>query len=129
MNWSKMDIFMSDQNLPFMVKILISKHNVAKTLIDNGSTLNLIMRHTFMEMGLHLSHLEPVRDTFHDIIPRVSTSPLGWIDLTVICGSRDNKHHETLTLEVDSFDMGYKCILGRHFYHWVSARVPLEEPF
>jgi hypothetical protein len=27
----------------------------------------------------------------------------------------DNKHKEMLTFEVASFDIGYNCILGRHF--------------
>jgi hypothetical protein len=62
MKWFRMDISfdpsdhpktqLSDQNLPFMVKMSIDKHNVAKRLFDNGSALNLFMRQTFLEMGL-----------------------------------------------------------------------------
>jgi hypothetical protein len=54
MKWSGVDILfrpedhptteLSNQNLPFMVKLLIRWHKVAKTLIDNGASLNLIMR-------------------------------------------------------------------------------------
>jgi hypothetical protein len=55
--------------LPFMVKILIGQHKVVKTLIDNGVSLNLIMRKIFIEMGLSLVDLTPILDTFHDIIP------------------------------------------------------------
>jgi hypothetical protein len=51
-----------------MVKFLIGCHKVAKTLIDNGASLNLIMRMTFSEMGLNLSDLTPVHNTFHDVI-------------------------------------------------------------
>jgi hypothetical protein len=60
---------MFNQNLPFMVKILIGQHKVVKTLIDNGVSLNLIMRKIFIEMGLSLVDLTPILDTFHDIIP------------------------------------------------------------
>jgi hypothetical protein len=60
---------LSERNLPFIVKIPIRRHKVAKTLIDNGALLNLIMRKTFIEMGLNLSDLTPVHDTFHGIIP------------------------------------------------------------
>jgi hypothetical protein len=56
-----------------MVKFLIGCHKVAKTLIDNGASLNLIMRMTFSEMGLNLSDLTPVHDTFHDVILGQST--------------------------------------------------------
>jgi hypothetical protein len=69
MKWSDMDISfgpedhpkteLSERNLPFMVKLTIRRHKVAKTLIDNGSSLNLIMRKTFIEMGLNLNDLTP----------------------------------------------------------------------
>jgi hypothetical protein len=50
---------LSERNLPLVVKIPIGWHNVAKTLIDSGASLNLIMRRTFIEMGLNLSNLTP----------------------------------------------------------------------
>jgi hypothetical protein len=50
---------LSERNLPLIVKILIGRHKVAKTLIDSGASLNLIMRRTFIEMGLNLSDLTP----------------------------------------------------------------------
>jgi hypothetical protein len=50
---------LSEKNLPLIVKILIGRHKVAKTLIDSGASLNLIMKRTFIEMGLNLSDLTP----------------------------------------------------------------------
>jgi hypothetical protein len=38
-------------------------------LIDSGASLNLMMRKTFIEMGLNLAELTPVHVTFHEIIP------------------------------------------------------------
>jgi hypothetical protein len=52
-----------------MVKLPIGRHKVAKILIDNGASLNLIMRKTFIEMGLNLKDLTLVHDTFHGVIP------------------------------------------------------------
>jgi hypothetical protein len=40
-----------------VVKLLIGRHKVAKTLVDNGASLNLIMRKTFIEMSLNLLDL------------------------------------------------------------------------
>jgi hypothetical protein len=54
-----LDMELSKRNMPFVVKILIGRHKVAKTLIDNGDSLNLMMRKTFIEMGLNLSYLTP----------------------------------------------------------------------
>jgi hypothetical protein len=47
----------SNRNMPFVVKLLIERHKVAETLIDNGASLNLIMKKSFIEMGLSLSDL------------------------------------------------------------------------
>jgi hypothetical protein len=75
MRWSDIDISfgpedhpnveLSDKNLPFIVKFPIGCHKVAKTLIDSGVLLNLMMRKTIIEMGLNLADLTPVQDTFH----------------------------------------------------------------
>jgi hypothetical protein len=69
------DVELSDRNLSFVVKIPIERHKVAKTLIDSGASLNLMMRKTFIEMGLNLADLTPVHDTFHGIIPGQSSTP------------------------------------------------------
>jgi hypothetical protein len=89
---------------------------VANTLIDNEASLNLIMRKTFIKMGLNLSGLTPVHDMFHGVIPGQSSNHIARIDLEVSCGPGDNKCRETLTFEVMSFDIGYNCILERPFH-------------
>jgi hypothetical protein len=106
---------LSERNLPLIIKIPIGWHKVAKTLIDSGASLNLIMRKTFIEMGLNLSDLTPVHDTFYGIIPGQASTPIGHIDLEVSCGTGENKHREMLMFEVADFDIGYNCIIGRPF--------------
>jgi hypothetical protein len=56
---------------------------MAKTLIDNGALLNLIMRKAFIEMSLNLKDLTSIHDTFHEVIPGQSFTPIGHIDLKV----------------------------------------------
>jgi hypothetical protein len=62
------DTELSERNLPFVVKIPIGQHRVAKTPIDSGASLNLMMRKTFIEMGLNLAELTSVHGTFHEIV-------------------------------------------------------------
>jgi hypothetical protein len=81
------DTELSERNLPLVVKIPIGRHKVAKTLIDSGASLNLLMRKTFIEMDLKLSDLTPVHDTFHGVIPGQASTPIGRIDLEVSCGT------------------------------------------
>jgi hypothetical protein len=106
---------LSNQNLPFMVKLPIGRHKVAKTLVDNGASLNLIMRKTFIEMSLNLADQTPVHNTFYSIIPEQSSTPIGYIDLEVSYGLGDNKRRKMLMFEVASFDISYNCILRRPF--------------
>jgi hypothetical protein len=84
MKWSDVDISFrpedhpeterSERNLPFVVILSIGQHKVVKTLIDNRASLNLIMRKTFIEMGLNLKDLTPVLGTFHRVIPGQSST-------------------------------------------------------
>jgi hypothetical protein len=129
------DTELSERNLPLVVKIPIRRHKVAKTLIDSGTSLNLMMWKNFIGMGLKLSDLTPVHDTFHGIIPGQTSTPIGHIDLKVSCGIGENKHREMLTFKVASFDIGYNCILGRPFLlkfmaviHTTYAKIKMPGP-
>jgi hypothetical protein len=125
MKWSDVDISfgpedhpkteLSEQNLPFVVMLPIGWHKVAKTLVNNGASLNLIMRKTFIEMGLNLSDLTHIHDMFYGVIPGQSSTPIGRINLEVSYRMGDNKRKKMLTFDVASFDIGYNCILGRPF--------------
>jgi hypothetical protein len=88
---------------------------VTKILIDNWASLNLMMRKTFIEMGLNLADLTPVHDTFYGIIPGQSFTPIGHIDLEVSYEIGENKCREMQTFKVANFDIRYNCILGRPF--------------
>jgi hypothetical protein len=109
----KIELF--DRNLSFVVKLPIGRHKVAKTLIDNGTSLNLIMRKTFIEIGLNMKDLTPVHDTFHGVIPGQSSTPIRRIDMEVSYGIGDNKRKEVLTFKVANFDIRYNCILRMPF--------------
>jgi hypothetical protein len=145
MKWSHMDILfmpkdhpemeLFKRNLLFVVKLPIGRHKVAKTLIDNGASLNLIMRKTIIDMGLNLKDLTPVHDMFHGVIPGQSSTHIGRIDLEMSCGTGDNKRKEMLIFKVASFDIGYNCILGRPFLlkfmaviHTVYAMMKMPGP-
>jgi hypothetical protein len=129
------DTELFERNLPLIIKILIGRHKMAKTLIDSGASLNLMMRKTFIEMGFKLSDLTSVHDTFHGIIPGQASTPIGCINLEISCGTGENKHREMLTFEVVSFDIGYNCILGRPFLlrfmaviHTTYAIIKMSDP-
>jgi hypothetical protein len=130
-----LDTKLSEMNLLLIVKISIGRHKVVKTLIDNEALLNLMMRKIFIEMGLKLSDLTPVHDTFHGIIPGQASTHIGRIDLKVSYGTGENKRREMLMFEVASFNIGYNCILGRSFLlrfmaviHTAYATIKMLDP-
>jgi hypothetical protein len=127
---------LSERNLPLVIKIPIGRHKVAKTLIDSRASLNLIMRKTFIEMGLKLSDLTPIHDTFPEIILGETSTPIGHIDMEVSYGTGENKRREMLMFEDASFDIGYNCILGRPFLlkfmaviHTAYATIKMSGPW
>jgi hypothetical protein len=126
---------LSERNMPFVVRLSVGRHKVAKTLIDNGASLNLIMRKTFIEMSLNLKDLTPVQDTFHGVIPGQSSTPIRRIDREGSCWIGDNKCKEMLTFEVASFDIGYNYIIERPFLpkfmaiiHTAYAKMKMPDP-
>jgi hypothetical protein len=58
------DTELSERNLLFIIKTPIRWHMVPKTLIDSGASLNIMMRKTFIEMGLNLADLTPMHDSW-----------------------------------------------------------------
>jgi hypothetical protein len=102
-------------NLSFVFKLPIGRHKVAKILINDGASLSLIMRNTFIKMGLNLKDLTSVHDTFHGVITGQSSTTIRRINLEVSCGTGDNNHKEVLMFEVARFDIGHNYILGRPF--------------
>jgi hypothetical protein len=93
------------------------------------------MRKTFIDMGLNLTELTPMHDTFHGVILGQSSTPIGCIDMEVSCRLGDNKHGEMLTFEVASFDIGYNCILGKPLFlkfmtviHTTYATIKMPSP-
>jgi hypothetical protein len=130
-----LEIELSEWNLPFVVKLPIGRHKVAKTLVENGASLNLIMRKTFIEMGINLSDLTLVHDMFHGVILGQSSTSIGCIDIEVSCWMGDNNHREMLTFEVASFNIGYNYILRRPFLlkfmvviHTAYATMKMPDP-
>jgi hypothetical protein len=73
---------------------------LAKTLIDNGASLNHIMRKTFFKIGLNLSDLIHVHDMFHEVIPGQLCTPIRRIDL-----------EEILTFEEANFHTWNNCVI------------------
>jgi hypothetical protein len=85
----------------------------SKVLIDNGSSINIMYKHTMQTLGITENMLQPTRTTFHGIVPGLSCAPIGKVRVDVAFGGRDNCRVENLEFEVVDLDSPYHALLGR----------------
>ncbi|KAK1643827.1 hypothetical protein QYE76_061632 [Lolium multiflorum] len=85
----------------------------SKVLIDNGSSINIMYKHTMRTLGITENMLQPTHTTFHGIVPGLSCAPIGKIRVDVSFGGRDNCRVENLEFEVVDLDSPYHALLGR----------------
>ncbi|KAK1650700.1 hypothetical protein QYE76_068505 [Lolium multiflorum] len=85
----------------------------SKVLIDNGSSINIMYKHTMRTLGITENMLQPTHTTFHGIVPGLSCAPIGKVRVDVSFGGRDNCRVENIEFEVVDLDSPYHALLGR----------------
>ncbi|XP_073360385.1 uncharacterized protein [Aegilops tauschii subsp. strangulata] len=63
--------------------------------------------------GLEAKDMEPTRTIFHDIVPGLSGSPIGRIQLNVLFGDSNHFRREPIWFEVVDLSNVYHALLGR----------------
>ena len=87
-------------------------HVVAKVLINNGSSLNVMPKSTLEKLPLSASHLKPssmVVRAFDGTLREVR----GEIDLSVLIGP----HTCQVTFQITDINPAYSYLLGRPWIH------------
>jgi hypothetical protein len=82
-------------------------------LIDGGSSVNLLYRSSMEKLGIPLAQLKPSRLTFHGIVPRHSSTPMGRVQLEVLFEKKGNSRCEPIWFEVVDISSPYHALLGR----------------
>jgi hypothetical protein len=59
-----------------IVKPKVADYWLSKTLVDGGSTINILYLDTFRHLKLSQSAIEPTKPTFHDIV--LAERPIRW---------------------------------------------------
>ena len=62
----------------------------SRVFINGGSSINILYRDMMTKLGLKAEDLDPTRTIFHGIVPGLSCSPIGWVQLDVLFG--DSSH-------------------------------------
>lgn len=85
----------------------------SRALIDGGSSSNILDRDTMTKLGLKAKDLQPTRMIFHNIVPGLSCSPIGWIWLEILFGGKEHFRREPIWFEVVDQSSLYHALLGR----------------
>jgi hypothetical protein len=83
-----------------------------KTLIDRGSSLNIIFTETLCKMDFDFSKMTAYDEPFYGVVPGKAAYPIGRLCLPVTFGT-ENFRTEYLTFEVTDFRSSYHAIFGR----------------
>jgi hypothetical protein len=84
-----------------------------KTLIDGGSSLNIIFTETLRKMEFDFSKMTAGDEPFYGVVPGKAAYPIGRVCLPVTFDTEENFRTEYLTFEVADFRSSYHAILGQ----------------
>jgi hypothetical protein len=84
-----------------------------KTLIDGGSSLNIIFTETLRRMDFDFKKMTASDEAFYVVVPDKAVYPIGRVYLPVTFGTKNNIRTEYLTFEVVDIRSSYHVILGR----------------
>src|SRR4051812_41310490 len=83
-----------------------------KTLMDGGSSINILYLDTFRRLRLPQSMIEITHTMFHGIVPGRKAYPIGKVTLPVTFGTPANFRTERIVFDPVPFDSPYHCVLG-----------------
>jgi hypothetical protein len=123
LDWSEQPIGWShaDQATPIeypgsyalIVRPKVADYWLPKTLMDGGSSINILYLDTFRRLRLPESMIDLTRCTFHIIVLGRKTFPIGKVTLPVTFGTPQNYRTEKIIFELVNFRSPYHCVLGR----------------
>jgi hypothetical protein len=84
-----------------------------KTLIDGGSSLNIIFTETLRKMEFDFSKMTACDEPFYGVVPGKAAYPIGRVCLPITFGTEENFRTEYLTFEVADLRSSYHAIFER----------------
>jgi hypothetical protein len=84
-----------------------------KTLIDGGSSLNIIFTEILRKMEFHFSKMTTCYEPFYGVVPGKAAYPIGRVCLPDTFGTEENFRTGYLTFEISDFRSSYHAIFGR----------------
>jgi hypothetical protein len=96
---------------PLVVNPIVNGAFLPKTLIDGGSSLNIIFTETLRKMEFDFNKITACDEPFYRVVPGKAAYPIGRVPVTF--GTKENFHTKYLSFEVADFRSSYRAIFGR----------------
>jgi hypothetical protein len=98
---------------PLVVEPIVEGALLPQTLIDGGSSLNVIFVDTLKKMDCNFKRLTECDKPFFGIVPDKAAYPMDRVSLPVMFSMEENFRTEYLSFEVADIKSSYHAILGR----------------
>jgi len=103
-------------NRALHVSVTCMDHVVAKVLVDNGLSLNVITKSTLSKLPFNASHLRP-SSMIVQAFDGTRRNVIGEIDLPI----QIRPHACHVTFQLMDINPAYNCLLGRPWIHSVGV--------
>jgi hypothetical protein len=97
---------------PLVINPIVNGAWLPKTLIDGGTSLNIIFTETLRKMEFDFTKMTVCDEPFYGVVPGKAAYPIGRVCLPVTFGMEENFRTEYLTFEVADFLSSYHAIFG-----------------
>jgi hypothetical protein len=98
---------------PLVVNPIVDGAFLPKTLIDGGSSMNIIFTKMLRKMDFDFNRMTACDEPFYGVVPGKAAYPIGRVCLPVTFDTKENFRIEYLTFEVADFRSSYHAILDR----------------
>jgi hypothetical protein len=98
---------------PLVINPIVDGVFLPKTLVDGGSSFNIIFIETLRKMDFDFSKMTAYDESFYKVVPDKAAYPTGRVCLSVTFGTKDNFSTEYLTFEIADFRSSYHAFLSR----------------
>jgi hypothetical protein len=98
---------------PLVFNPIVNGAFLPKTLIDGGSSLNIIFIETLRKMEFDFNKMTAYDEPFYGVVPGKAAYPIGRVCLLVTFGTKENFRTKYLTFEVADFYSSHHVIFGR----------------
>ena len=105
---------------PLVIKAIVANKTIHRVLVDNGSSVDIILASAFNKMGIEKEKLEPVNACLRGF-SRERVLPLGSVQLVLTLGEPQCQATTTVRFLIVDAPSAYNMLLGRPSFNAIGV--------